>query len=312
MGAKPRIGHILIKDHHTGTAVAIQPGAAPLLDILIVGLFLAAEACGLIILIMGIDLGDAEADLALHIHQRSAVGLNDAAAAADGGLLAQRDRCADQVGVGMIAEEAVDDIQRLMAIGALMGAADDNIDVLQRQRRKILVEIEVVAGHKPETDALDLHHVGLAELIGIGAIHLVAPLGDGFDLAGSGMGLKVAANHLAVAVDAMGGVFAFISAVAEDQRIAPLGGLLGLFQNHAVIFLDGGMKALCRALGSGNIGVFGDDDQIHARIALIDQLHHAVKAFFGVLIIKGIPRLHYTYFHFCFLLSCAQRRSANS
>ena len=87
-----------------------------------------------------------------------------------------------------------------------MGAADYHVDITSCQRRKILVEIEIVAGHKAESNALDLDNVGLSEFVAVADVDLVAALLFGLYLAGSGMRLIIFACERAVTVKRVGGV----------------------------------------------------------------------------------------------------------
>ena len=93
-----------------------------------------------------------------------------------------------------------------MSIGSLMRTTDDHVDILSRKRREILVKIEIIAGHKSESDPLDLNYVGLTKLVAVAAIKLIAALLFGLDLAGSGVSLIIFAHKIALAVDSVGGI----------------------------------------------------------------------------------------------------------
>ena len=131
---------------------------------------LAAETGGLIILFLRVDLASGNTNGAFHIYQHGAVGCYYHAATADMGILIHAYGGTDQISVGIIREKATDDIQCLMGVASLMRAADDDIEILLRQRRERLVEVKVIAGQKAVADTVDGQNIRLDRTIDVRAV----------------------------------------------------------------------------------------------------------------------------------------------
>ena len=195
----------------------------------------------------------------------------------------------------------MDRVQRLMSIRALMGTADDDIHVLSRQRRKGLIEIEIIAGHEAVLHALDLDHIGRFGAIGIGDIHLIAALRLGLYLTGRGMSFEVAAHHIALPVDGMGGIApagaCIVCGIDKHHGIAAHRSSLCSLKNIGIVFFNGRMEIILAALSGGNVGIFRQHDQIETFIALIQQRNHLTIAAVRVLRLQGIIGLNDAYLH---------------
>ena len=116
------------------------------------------------------------------------------------------------------------------------------------------------------------------------------------------MRLEVLSHHVSLAVDRMRrvaplSVFVLRRGIHKHNGVATPCGFLCLLHDRRVIArnrcMEAGLAFLCR----GNVAVFGEHDQIHAVVALIDQLDHFIVAVIQILCLKGIIRLNDTCFH---------------
>ena len=200
-----------------------------------------------------------------------------------------------------------------MRVGALVRAADDHVHVLPRKRGKALVEIEIVAGHKAKANALDLNDVRLAERVAVANVQLVAPLARGLDLARRGVRLVVLVDHVALAVQGVGGVAPpgrrLVCRIEKDDGVAPLRGRACARHDVGVKFRDRGVKGLLALAGGRHVGIFGQDDDICIRLHRVQQIGHAAVAGIQVLFGKGIIGLNDIGFHIMhrIFLFCAGR-----
>ena len=78
--------------------------------------------------------------------------------AADVGMCIHGSGGTQHIGVGVVCQKLRHDLRRLMRVAALVGAADDDVRVLPRDVREILIETEIIADQKAATDVLDLDH----------------------------------------------------------------------------------------------------------------------------------------------------------
>lgn len=238
------------------------------------GFLCAAEACCLIVLLFRIDLRRADTDLALHIHKHLTVGRDHTAATANFGVLSERNRCADQVSIRIVAEEAIDDRKRLMRIGTLMRASDDHIDILPCEGGEGFIEIEVIAGHKSEANTLDLNGIRLGIVVAVCNVKLISALLCCFHFTRCGMCFEVTTDNIALSVDRMGriapAVFRRICGIDKYDRMTTLCRFDGTRHNIFIIFIDRCMEICLTGLRGGNIAILGKNDQVTAFITFVE------------------------------------------
>ena len=141
---------------HRRTGGAVLPRTASLFDVFVMRHVGIAKASGLIELLVRIDFHRFHADTALHIAEHLAARGHDHRCTADAALLVHADRCADDIGIGVIRREFRHHLRDIVRVGTLLGASDDNVRLGARELCIALIEIEIVAGQKRITDAVDL------------------------------------------------------------------------------------------------------------------------------------------------------------
>ena len=102
VGADTGVGHMGIVTADGAAAMAVLPGLAAVLDVLIVGSIRIAEACRLKVLVTGVKFGESSAKLSLHVRKNASLGIYDHAGAADRGVFIKTDGRAQHVSVGVV------------------------------------------------------------------------------------------------------------------------------------------------------------------------------------------------------------------
>ena len=306
MGAKTGVGHDAVKGNDRRAAVAVKPRSAPFLYVFVMRLALAHMSRGLVVFCRRIDLTDPKSHAVFHIQQLLSLGGEHRAAAAHLGRLTQGDRRADEIGVGLIAKEGIDDGKRLVGVGPLQRAADDDIDLFAGEHGEALVEIKIIAGQKGKAKPFQFQNIGRSALVAVRHVKLVTALGIGFDLAGRGMRLEIPTDEVALAVKGVGGVanpvFGFVSRVDKHQRVTPFCRLACFLQQNGVVLIHCSIKSVLALHVGKSVAVFGQNDQIKAFVTLLQQIEQAPKARVKILFVKGITGLNDTNFHKTLLL----------
>ena len=185
---------------------------------------LAAEACGLIIFFTRVNLGYTESDTAPHINQHLTVGRDNRAATADFGILTERYGGANKVRICIVTEKSIYYGKCFVSIGALMRAAYNYVYVFACKGRKVFIKIEVVAGHKAVSYALDFNNVRLVEFIAVAYVKLIASLCLNFNLTGRGVRFIILTYDITASVYAKGGIpiprVALIGKICKNYRTA--------------------------------------------------------------------------------------------
>ena len=120
----------------------------------------ALSVTWLVIFVFWINLTNAKAYAALHIEKHLSLGRYHHTASAKLGILTKGYRCADKVRIGVIAKKSVYNFKRIVTVGALQGATDNDIYILSCNFCKIFVKIKIIAGKKSETQTLYFQNVG--------------------------------------------------------------------------------------------------------------------------------------------------------
>ncbi len=281
VGAEARVGEAGVVADHGGSAVAVLPGVAAELDVLVVRGGRVAVAGGLEVLRGGVEGGGGLAEGAAHVGEDLAVGRHDHACAADRRVLRVAHRGADDVGVRVVGDVAAHDLGGVVGVAPLEGAADDDVDLLAGDARDGLVEVEVVAGEEAVADAVHLQHVGRGGFEGVGRVEL-----EDVELEGRQVLLEVLAGELAVAVVAVGrvaparrllreGVHEDVGAAAARRRGA------GLEEDGDVAVVEA-ERVLERLRRAGDVAVLGEDDEVDGRVAGAELLQLEVEETVGV------------------------------
>ena len=188
-----------------------------------------------------------------------------------------------------------------MRIGPLQRASDDDVHLLPGNPGKRLVKIEIIAGHKAVTDTVYVEYIWRLEGITIRYIQSDTALLIPFDLGGCWMSLKIFANDLACWSNRIGCVP--VSLLRLERRIDKYQRLASGSRLHH-LFHEGIMMALHSLFVlpfilhfPWNIAVFGQHNQVHAGIALIQQVDECQKALILTVVIHGIPGLNHCGFH---------------
>ena len=177
-----------------------------------------------------------------------------------------------------------------------MRATDNNVDVLPREICKCLVEVEIVAGHEAEAETLHFDDGRLGKFKRIVAVE--PRFGD---LSGGQVLFKIFSRDLTLSVDRISGVSETVSFVRtrvdKYHRITPNRSLLCGVKNGGVVFFDRNAPLLVRSCEAGNVTGFGQYDQIHAVIALLDQAKLLFKIAVGCRMVGRICGLNDTNLH---------------
>ena len=197
-----------------------------------------AVACGFEIFGVRVDVDDQRADAAAHIADYLPHGRNYHRTAAKRGIEPHADGCAHEVGAGVVGKEPSDRFESIVAVAALMRAANDDVGFHPGDVGVIFVEIEIIASHVGKTHTIDDGYLGRRPLPHVGGIELE---------------LGVFTAHqvlLVVLVDQFSGTVVSESGVAhagrgavdgidENDGVATLGGIGACLEQGCVVFFDG-------------------------------------------------------------------------
>jgi len=158
------------------------------------------------------------------------------------------------------------------------------------------VKIKVVASEKTVAQAVDIEYVRLGIGAGIGRVEF-----QHIHFQRRQMFFEVFADHVAVSVDGVGGVAVisvrFAQRVDKHERVTTAGGIDAFFKKHVNVFLVVKQGLFPCFGGTRHVAVFRQDDDIHRRVALIEQVQFVVEIGIRKRNVAGIGGLDDTRFH---------------
>ena len=172
VGTEPRIRHTVIRSYNGTAGWTVFPGTAALFNIFIVCSIRIAKACRLIVFLCNIHINGFNTYAAAHIAEDLARRRNHHTCATDVGIHIHGYRGADHIGVGIVRQKLVHDLQCFVGIASLMGAGNDHIQILPCKVRKSLIEIGIIANKESKANAFYFDYGRFGKLKRIIAIEL--------------------------------------------------------------------------------------------------------------------------------------------